>query len=148
MSGSFFFGGMDSILGSRTARQRERVSDTLNRLCETRQADALQDVGGGSPAPAPRTPRRSPATAKAKKSDGGDGDSDPEPAGREHSYRTERLLRLPQVLGMVGVGKTLLYQLVKDGEFPRPRKVRHLSLWPESEVQQWVRAVTEPKKVG
>jgi len=78
-----------------------------------------------------------------------DGDSDGEPERRWHPHIPgERLLRLPQVLETIGLGKTLLYELMKTGEFPQPRKVRHLSLWPESEIQQWVRTVAEPKKVG
>ena len=36
MSGSFFFGGMDSILGSRTARQRERAAITIYRVLQAR----------------------------------------------------------------------------------------------------------------
>jgi prophage regulatory protein len=55
----------------------------------------------------------------------------------------ERLLRLPQVLDMVGLGKTMVYEMVKKGEFPQPRKVRHLSVWVESEVQTWVGKIAE-----
>ncbi|ALX12440.1 hypothetical protein P350_13270 [Burkholderia cepacia JBK9] len=55
----------------------------------------------------------------------------------------ERLIRLPHVLAMVGLGKTMLYSLVRDGEFPRPRKVRHAALWFESEVEEWIRSVVE-----
>lgn len=55
----------------------------------------------------------------------------------------ERLIRLPQVLALVGLGKTTIYALMKDGEFPQPRKVRHLSLWVESEVQAWIASVVK-----
>jgi prophage regulatory protein len=54
---------------------------------------------------------------------------------------SERLIRLPQVLDMVGLGKTTVYAMIKDGNFPQPRKVRGLSVWVESEVQNWVRSV-------
>jgi prophage regulatory protein len=29
----------------------------------------------------------------------------------------------------------MLYEMMKTGEFPQSRKVRHLSVWVESEVQ-------------
>jgi hypothetical protein len=77
---SYFFGGMDSILGHRTARQRERLSYTLYRLCEARNEAAMQDVGGGSPAPAPRTPGTQRRTSARKPATGDDGDSEGEPA--------------------------------------------------------------------
>ncbi|SIO50904.1 transcriptional regulator, AlpA family [Burkholderia sp. GAS332] len=56
---------------------------------------------------------------------------------------TDRLLRLPQVLDMVGLGKTMLYEMIKTGEFPQPRKVRHLSVWVESEVQTWISKIAK-----
>lgn len=58
----------------------------------------------------------------------------------------ERLLRLVQVLDMVGVGKTTLYSMMKTGEFPPSRKVRHMAVWVESEVREWIRAVAQSKK--
>ncbi|WP_367619833.1 helix-turn-helix transcriptional regulator [Caballeronia sp. SEWSISQ10-4 2] len=60
----------------------------------------------------------------------------------------ERLLRLPQVLDMVGPGKTRLYEMMKTGEFPQSRKIRHMSVWVESEVQDWIRVVANPKSIG
>jgi prophage regulatory protein len=56
---------------------------------------------------------------------------------------SERLIRLPQVLDMIGLGKTMLYKMMKTGEFPQPRKIRHLSVWVESEVQAWIDAVIQ-----
>lgn len=57
----------------------------------------------------------------------------------------ERLIRLPEVLDMVGLGKTTLYEMIKTREFPQPRKVRHLSVWVESEVQEWVKSLIAPR---
>ncbi|MGU7780431.1 helix-turn-helix transcriptional regulator [Burkholderia sp. PU8-34] len=62
----------------------------------------------------------------------------------EVNNRTERLLRLPTVLEMVGLGKTTIYDMMKSGDFPKPRRVRNLSLWVESEVQGWIRAISSP----
>ncbi|WP_366918997.1 helix-turn-helix transcriptional regulator [Burkholderia cepacia] len=56
------------------------------------------------------------------------------------------MLRLPAVLSMVGLGKTTVYDMVKQGEFPRPRRVRNLSLWVESEVQHWIQTVTSTNR--
>jgi prophage regulatory protein len=60
----------------------------------------------------------------------------------ELSTTTERLLRLPTVISMVGLGKTTIYHMMKEGSFPRPRRVRSLSLWAETEVQAWIRSIT------
>ncbi|WP_175675509.1 AlpA family phage regulatory protein [Burkholderia ambifaria] len=38
----------------------------------------------------------------------------------ELSTTTERLLRLPTVISMVGLGKTTIYHMMKEGSFPRP----------------------------
>ncbi|MBB3255892.1 putative DNA-binding transcriptional regulator AlpA [Paraburkholderia bannensis] len=61
---------------------------------------------------------------------------------------SDRLIRLPAVLDAVGLGKTTIYALVKGGEFPRARKVRHTSLWVESEIQEWVRSIAERSAGG
>ncbi|WP_221623294.1 helix-turn-helix transcriptional regulator [Burkholderia seminalis] len=58
------------------------------------------------------------------------------------STTSERLLRLPTVIGMVGLGKTTIYDMMKEGSFPNPRRVRNLSLWVETEVQAWIRSIT------
>ena len=71
------FFDMTALMGRRTARQRERLSHTLHRLCEARNEAAVQDFSGGSvdtPAPV-RAPRRT-RTATRKPASGGDGDCD------------------------------------------------------------------------
>lgn len=50
----------------------------------------------------------------------------------------ERLIRLPIVLGMVGLGRTAVLDRVKAGAFPAPVKVGRATLWRESEVSGWV----------
>lgn len=59
------------------------------------------------------------------------------------SNPVERLLRLPTVLDMVGIGKTTVYDMIKQGTFPRPRRVRNLSLWIESDIQDWIRSIIQ-----
>jgi prophage regulatory protein len=51
---------------------------------------------------------------------------------------TERLLRLPEVMGCVGLGRSRLYALIAQGSFPRPIKLGRSSAWIESEVNAWV----------
>ena len=51
----------------------------------------------------------------------------------------DRLLRLPEVEALVGIRKSSIYVLMKQGKFPRCVHVTsRLSAWPESAVYQWV----------
>lgn len=50
-----------------------------------------------------------------------------------------RLLRLPDVEQLTGLKKSTVYQLMREGKFPRcVRLTSRLSAWPESSVQEWV----------
>lgn len=57
---------------------------------------------------------------------------------KEHANMTQRLLRLPQVKQMVGLGTTAIYERIKQGSFPKPIKLGRMSMWVESEVQEWI----------
>lgn len=50
----------------------------------------------------------------------------------------QRIIRLPQVQDMVGLGKTVIYEKIKTGNFPRQIKLGRLSGWIEAEVQDWI----------
>jgi predicted DNA-binding transcriptional regulator AlpA len=54
----------------------------------------------------------------------------------------DRMLRLPEVLSIVGIGRTTLYNLVRAGKFPAPL---HLSTrirgWRLSSVQEFLSSV-------
>lgn len=52
---------------------------------------------------------------------------------------TVRMMKLPQVLEATGVGKTKLYAMIAEGEFPPARKFGRASRWPEYEVVKWQR---------
>lgn len=55
----------------------------------------------------------------------------------------ERLLRLPQVLEMVPVGKTKWWEMVKSGLAPASVKIGpRITMWRESEVQQFIERLT------
>lgn len=50
----------------------------------------------------------------------------------------DRLIRLPEVLGSVGLKKTTVYDMVKRQTFPAPHKLGRTSVWSEREVQAWI----------
>jgi len=49
------------------------------------------------------------------------------------------LLRMPQVLDRVGLKKTVIYERIKAGTFPKPIKLGSASAWAESSVRDWIR---------
>ena len=52
----------------------------------------------------------------------------------------EQLLRLPDVLTMCGLGRSKLYAMIAEGEFPKPVHLGRASAWPVSELQAWIEA--------
>ena len=52
----------------------------------------------------------------------------------------KRLLRISPVEGKVGYRKSKIYKMISAGEFPRPVKLGHVSVWPEEEVDAWIDA--------
>ena len=52
-----------------------------------------------------------------------------------------RLLRLPDVLGRVGISRSAVYDLVARGSFPQPVKLgTRCTTWVEGEVNEWIAA--------
>jgi len=49
-----------------------------------------------------------------------------------------RLLTTGEVLQALRIGRTSLYQLVIDGELPKPIKLGSKSLWLESDVTKYL----------
>jgi prophage regulatory protein len=50
-----------------------------------------------------------------------------------------QLIRLPEVLQMVSVGKTTWYSLVKDNKAPAPKKLGPRSVaWNKQEIENWI----------
>jgi predicted DNA-binding transcriptional regulator AlpA len=60
----------------------------------------------------------------------------------------DRLLRLPQILDLTGVGRTTWLTLVSRGEVGRPIKVGRASVWPESEIQAFIRERIKASREG
>ena len=52
---------------------------------------------------------------------------------------SEKFIRLPEVKKMVGLGTTAIYDKMKIGEFPKQVKLGLLSVWVESEIQNWMK---------
>jgi len=50
----------------------------------------------------------------------------------------QRLIRLPQVKSMVGLGRSSIYDKIKRGEFPKQIKLGRSSGWVEDEGQLWI----------
>ena len=50
-----------------------------------------------------------------------------------------RLLRLPAVLDLVGLGRTSWLDLVRDCKAPRPVKIGRATVWVEAEIAEFVR---------
>lgn len=62
----------------------------------------------------------------------------------------ETLLRISQVEARVGLRKSSVYQLVKQGRFPAPVRISHkYSCWPASAIDAWIRdRIAAARKAG
>lgn len=59
----------------------------------------------------------------------------------------DRLIDLPQVRDKVSLGTTKIYDLMKNGQFPRPHKLGRLSRWSEAEVDAWIEMLKSGKAI-
>ena len=54
----------------------------------------------------------------------------------------QRLLKLPEVCHQVGVGKTMIYALIKQGQFPKPYRIgAGAARWSQHEIEAWISGV-------
>jgi len=53
---------------------------------------------------------------------------------------SKRIIRLPAAIELVGLGRTAIYDRIKEGSFPKPVKLGRASGWVESEIQAWIEA--------
>lgn len=65
--------------------------------------------------------------------------SSPKHATIDDHAAPERLLRLRQIQDRTGFRRTWIYAEILAGRFPRPRKLGRSSVWPESEIDTWIR---------
>ncbi len=56
----------------------------------------------------------------------------------------ERFLQLEEVMRRAGIGKTMIYQLIRQGTFPAPYKLsRFAARWSEREIVDWIDRVKD-----
>lgn len=54
-------------------------------------------------------------------------------------HRVTRLIRLPEVMNRVGLGRSTIYRWMSEGRFPKPVQLGgHAVAWVETEVDAWV----------
>lgn len=58
--------------------------------------------------------------------------------------QSDRLLRIDEVKRRVGLGKTMIYRLIKRQDFPAPYKLSPFAArWSEREIAQWIDRVKD-----
>jgi prophage regulatory protein len=58
--------------------------------------------------------------------------------------RSERFLRLKEVSHRVGLGKSMIYELIQQGRFPAPYKISPAAArWSEEEVVAWIAEIKD-----
>jgi prophage regulatory protein len=61
----------------------------------------------------------------------------------------DRLLKLAQVKEMTGLGRTMIYRMIRAGTFPQPYKPGgYASRWSEAEVKTWRESQRQPSKAA
>ena len=55
-----------------------------------------------------------------------------------HPQSARRLLAMPAVQAEVGLHKTTIYGLIRDGKFPKPIKIGDSSRWLSDELAAWI----------
>jgi len=51
------------------------------------------------------------------------------------------IMRLPEVLAIVGIGRTNIYNLMAKGQFPKSRKIGKYAIgWDSLEIKAWIDA--------
>lgn len=48
------------------------------------------------------------------------------------------MLKIEEVTSMLGLSVSMVYKLMKNGEFPRPAKLGTASRWPAEQVEKWL----------
>lgn len=53
----------------------------------------------------------------------------------------DRLIKLQEVRQLVGLGKTIIYQMIGEGRFPAPYKISTAARWSEHEIRFWIEGI-------
>lgn len=52
---------------------------------------------------------------------------------------TEKMMRRKQLEYKIGLSRSTIYKMIKDGKFPKPVKIGVRAVaWPESAIEQWI----------
>lgn len=57
---------------------------------------------------------------------------------RQEQASVDRLLRINEVTGQAGLGKSAIYEMITAGTFPAPIKIGCASRWSQLEIQNWI----------
>jgi len=50
-----------------------------------------------------------------------------------------KLMKMAAVIDHTGYGKSRIYELMKEGTFPRPLKMKKKVLWRSDQIQTWIK---------
>ncbi|WP_137820945.1 AlpA family phage regulatory protein [Pseudomonas sp. D(2018)] len=56
------------------------------------------------------------------------------------TQQPRRIMRLPAVKEATGLGRTVIYDLMKEGRFPKARRIAgaHIVGWDSQEIEVWI----------
>ena len=57
---------------------------------------------------------------------------------------TEKLIRVPRVMELLGIQKSTVWAWVKSGKIPKGTKLSHkVTVWKESDIIAYINSITE-----
>ncbi|WP_448658293.1 helix-turn-helix transcriptional regulator [Sphingomonas sp. CJ99] len=58
-----------------------------------------------------------------------------------------QLLRLPDVMGRTALSRSALYNLMAEGDFPKPVKIGgRINAWPVQDIDAWIQSRIEARE--
>lgn len=51
--------------------------------------------------------------------------------------QNDRFVRMSELKRRLSLGKTKIYAMIKDGDFPAPSKIGKASVWSDMAVSEW-----------
>ena len=65
------------------------------------------------------------------------------------TQNTPQFMRIDEVVGITAMSKTTIYRWSRQGQFPPPVKISHISTaWIKSEVDEWVKSKIDARNNG
>lgn len=126
---------IDSGMASGTVTEGDAPGDEASE-----SSDDDDDDGGDSDEDGPRRrSRKHPSTGLAPLSRGTSRTATATAGDPQNPHQSDRLLRLPEVLKLVPVGKSTWWAGTNSGRYPKPVKLsERCSAWRESEIQSLI----------